>query len=127
MDKTPGAFPQVIHRSGVTYVTLSSVSTCGIAPGFVAPSCYNDSMNNKMKSLSDALTAAGVGVTPNRVGSDTIFTTHGFGIFCTVTGNVQARDVYDKDNRFTLGSFAAADADLVASYLWYMALPVGER
>jgi len=78
----------------------------------VGPRVYNNTMNAKMNDLATALTAAGASVSPNRVQSDTVFC-NGYGIFATLTGNVQARNVRDKDDRFTIGK-VSDPADVLA-------------
>jgi len=65
-------------------------------------------------ALTDALTAAGVRVSPNRVGSTTVFAER-FGIFLSYDGSyLQARNVWDKDERFSLGS-PEQDATVLAA------------
>ena len=71
---------------------------------------YNDSMN-KMSEIENALTALGVNV--SRM-NDTLFVGQ-WGIFCSFSGNIQARNVYDKDERFGVGAFDAPVEAIVAN------------
>ena len=65
--------------------------------------------------LAAALTAAGV--THVKVSPyGTVFANQ-FGIFITPGGNVQARNVYDKDERFTLGQAQDAPDVLAAVFM----------
>lgn len=81
-------------------------------------------MTNKMQELETALTNAGANVTPNVTGSQTIFA-NGFGIFATLTGNVQARNLYDKDERFTLGKVSDSAEDLAKEFMYGYKNPWG--
>lgn len=71
-------------------------------------------MTNKMNDLSNALTAAGATVSPNVVGSDTVFA-NGFGIFCTMTGFIQARN--GRGERFIIGTINDTAEVLAATFL----------
>lgn len=75
-------------------------------------------MMKQMEDLANALSAAGALVSPNVTGSNTVFC-NGYGIFPSLagTGNIQARSVWDKDDRFHIGTLDTPADVLAANFL----------
>ncbi len=69
-------------------------------------------MTNKMNDLTAALTAQGFSV---RSIGDTLFVNE-WGIHCSLTGNVQARSMWDSADRFGLGTMNDSAESLAASF-----------
>lgn len=75
-------------------------------------------MNPQMIALHDALIAAGANAQKSVTGSDTVFC-NGYGIFPALSGAdyIQARNVWDKDDRFSIGSLSDPADVLAARFL----------
>jgi hypothetical protein len=67
---------------------------------------------NMIQTLASALTDAGI---PATVTGQTIFAGQ-WSIHCTLTGNVQARNVYDSHERFGLGTCETPVEAMVANF-----------
>jgi hypothetical protein len=70
-------------------------------------------MNAKMNDLATALTAAGC--LNVKVQGDIVFV-QGWGIHCSITGNVQARSLFDSADRFGLGTIQTPADALAANF-----------
>jgi len=73
-------------------------------------------MNNKMESLSNAFTLAGVEAVPTCNGRIMV---GAYAVVCSLTGNVEARNPLDRQDRIHLGTMTTPDEAIVANFTAY--------